>query len=95
MEFFSFCCKLSYIYYSSQFTCGWAQVRAILLGTVQPLKLEATADGGRRDTSRDFLPNNIVGFGRPQLLTGLRLTKVRAARPPTHASALTAKTPLN
>ncbi len=57
------------------------QVRAILLGTGQPLRYEATADGVRRDTARDFLPNSIVGFGRPQLLAGLRLSKARGARP--------------
>ncbi len=55
-------------------------MRAIILGTGRPLRFEATADGGRRDTARDFLPNSIVGFGRPQLLAGLRLTKARAMR---------------
>ncbi len=61
---------------------GRAQVRAILLGTSRPLRFEATADGKRRNTARDFLPNSIVGFGRPELLAGLRLTKARDLPPP-------------
>ena len=38
----------------------------------------AEVGGDLREVSRDFVPNSLFGFGRPQLLNGLRLSKVIA-----------------
>ena len=48
----------------------------MLLGTAERPGTTVAADGVPHDTSRDFVPNSIYGYGRPQLLNGLRLSKV-------------------
>jgi hypothetical protein len=55
----------------------FSQVRAIMLGAGESPAYSSEAGGGQRDTSKYFVPNSLFGFGRLQLLNGLRLSKVR------------------